>query len=91
MVFQQAAHVLLPGKQQQRAREKAALSADEQRRIRDSTLAQYEREGSAYFSTARLWDDGIIDPADTRSILGLCLDIALTMPVRRSHPPVFRM
>jgi 3-methylcrotonyl-CoA carboxylase beta subunit len=91
MGAQQAAHVLLTVKQQQRAREKAALSEDEQRRIRDSTLAQYEREGSAYFSTARLWDDGIIDPADTRSILGLCLDIASTMPVRQSHPPVFRM
>jgi 3-methylcrotonyl-CoA carboxylase beta subunit len=91
MGAQQAAHVLLTVKQQQRAREKAALTEDEQRRIRDSTLAQYEREGSAYFSTARLWDDGIIDPAETRSILGLCLDIALTMPVRRSHPPVFRM
>ena len=50
-----------------------------------------DREGSAYFSTARLWDDGILDPRETRSILGLCLDIAMTMPVRRSHPPVFRM
>ena len=91
MGAQQAAHVLLTVKQQQRAREQAALSEDEQRRILDSTIAQYEREGSATFSTARLWDDGIIDPASTRSILGLCLDIAMTMPVRRSHPPVFRM
>ena len=91
MGAQQAAHVLLTVKQQQRAREQATLSEDEQRRILDSTIAQYEREGSATFSTARLWDDGIIDPASTRSILGLCLDLALTMPVRRSHPPVFRM
>ena len=91
MGAQQAAHVLLTVKQQQRAREKATLSEEEQRRIRDSTITQYEREGSPFFSTARLWDDGIIDPADTRSILGLCLDIAMTMPVRRSHPPVFRM
>lgn len=91
MGAQQAAHVLLTVKQQQRVRDKAALSEDVQRRIQDSTVAQYEREGSAYFSTARLWDDGIIDPAETRTILGLCLDIAMTMPVRRSHPPVFRM
>jgi 3-methylcrotonyl-CoA carboxylase beta subunit len=91
MGAQQAAHVLLTVKQQQRARAKAPLSEDELRKIRDSTIAQYEREGSAAFSTARLWDDGIIDPADTRSVLGLCLDIAMTMPVRRSHPPVFRM
>jgi acetyl-CoA carboxylase carboxyltransferase component len=91
MGAQQAAHVLLTVKQQQRARDKAPLTDDEQRRIRDSTIAQYEREGSALFSTARLWDDGIIDPAETRSILGFCLDLAMTMPVRRSYPPVFRM
>ena len=91
MGAQQAAQVLVTVKQQQRAREQAAVSGEEQRRIMDSTIAQYDREGSALFSTARLWDDGIINPIDTRSILGLCLDIAMTMPVRRSHPPVFRM
>ncbi len=91
MGAQQAAHVLVTVKQQLRAREQAVLSEEEERRIRDSTIAQYEREGSAAFSTSRLWDDGIIDPAETRSILGLCLDIAMTIPVRRSHPPVFRM
>jgi 3-methylcrotonyl-CoA carboxylase beta subunit len=57
----------------------------------DSIRAQYEREGSPYFSTARLWDDGIIDPVDTRKILGLCLDVAMTTPVRSSRFPVFRM
>jgi 3-methylcrotonyl-CoA carboxylase beta subunit len=91
MGAQQAAQVLVTVKQQQRAREQATVSGDEQRRIMDSTIAQYEREGSALFGTARLWDDGIINPIDTRSVLGLCLDIAMTMPVRRSHPPVFRM
>jgi 3-methylcrotonyl-CoA carboxylase beta subunit len=91
MGAQQAAQVLVTVKQQQRVREQATVSGDEQRRIMDSTIAQYEREGSALFGTARLWDDGIINPIDTRSVLGLCLDIAMTMPVRRSHPPVFRM
>jgi 3-methylcrotonyl-CoA carboxylase beta subunit len=91
MGAQQAAQVLVTVKQQQRAREQATVSGDEQRRIMDSTIAQYEREGSALFGTARLWDDGIINPIDTRPVLGLCLDIAMTMPVRRSHPPVFRM
>lgn len=91
MGAQQAAQVLLTVKQQQRARDKAALSEGEQRKITDSIQAQYERESSSYFSTARLWDDGIIDPAETRKILGLCLDIALTTPVAVSHPPVFRM
>jgi 3-methylcrotonyl-CoA carboxylase beta subunit len=87
----QAAHVLVTIKQQQRAREQTVLSPDEQRTITESTVAQYEREGSPYFSTARLWDDGIIDPVDTRRILGLCLDVAMTTPIRGSQPPVFRM
>lgn len=91
MGAQQAAQVLLTVKQQQRARDKAALSEDEQRKITDSLWAQYEREGSPYFSTARLWDDGIIDPVETRDILGLCLGVAMTTPVRLSHYPVFRM
>jgi acetyl-CoA carboxylase carboxyltransferase component len=91
MGAQQAAHVLLTVKRQQRVREKGTLSEDEERKISDATLSQYEQEGSPYFSTARLWDDGIIDPSDTRRILGLCLDIAMTAPVRGSHPPVFRM
>ncbi len=91
MGAQQAAQVLLTVKQQQRARDNAALSQDEQRKITDSIRAQYEREGNPYFSTARLWDDGIIDPVETRRILGLCLDVAMTTPVSRSHPPVFRM
>ena len=91
MGAQQAAQVLLTVKQQQRARDQASLSEDERRRIMDSIRAQYEREGSPYFSTARLWDDGIIDPVDTRKILGLCLDVAMTTPIRSSHFPVFRM
>jgi acetyl-CoA carboxylase carboxyltransferase component len=91
MGAQQAAQVLLTVKQQQRARDKASLSEDERQRIMDSIRAQYEREGSPYFSTARLWDDGIIDPVNTRNILGLCLDVAMTTPIRSSHFPVFRM
>ena len=91
MGAQQAAQVLLTVKQQQRAREKAVLSQDEQRKMNESILAQYEREGSPYFSSARLWDDGIIDPLETRRIVGLCLDVATTTPIRESHPPVFRM
>jgi acetyl-CoA carboxylase carboxyltransferase component len=87
----QAAQVLVTIKQQQRAREGAALSPDDAKAIYDSTVAQYEKEGDPLFSTARLWDDGIIDPVETRKILGLCLDIAMTAPARKSRPPVFRM
>jgi len=91
MGAQQAAEVLVTVKQQQRARDASEFPESERRRIRETTMAQYDREGSALFSTARLWDDGIINPVETRSILGLCLDIAMTVPVRRSYSPVFRM
>ncbi len=91
MGAQQAAQVLLTVKQQQRVRDKVALSEDEQRKITDSTRTQYEQEGSPYFSTARLWDDGIINPVETRRILGLCLDVALTTPIQLSRFPIFRM
>ena len=91
MGAQQAAQVLATLKEQQRAREKAAFSDDERRRITEATQRQYEQEGSPYFSSARLWDDGILDPTDTRRVMGLCLDLAASSPVKDSHAPVFRM
>jgi acetyl-CoA carboxylase carboxyltransferase component len=91
MGAQQAAQVLVTVKEQQRAREHGALSDDERRRITEATLRQYVQEGSPYFSSARLWDDGILDPMDTRRVLGLCLDLAALSPVKESHAPVFRM
>jgi 3-methylcrotonyl-CoA carboxylase beta subunit len=91
MGAQQAAHVLTTVKQQQRERDHGSLSENERRRIVEATLSQYEREGSPYFSTARLWDDGIIDPVETRKVLGLCLDVAMAVPMRESHAPVYRM
>ena len=51
----------------------------------------YEAEGSPYYSTARLWDDGIIDPADTRRVLGLSLAAALNAPLGERGFGVFRM
>jgi len=54
-------------------------------------LETYEREGSPYFATARLWDDGIIDPADTRRVLALGLEAALCAPIPETHFGVFRM
>lgn len=91
MGAQQAAQVLVTVKAQQRAREKATLTEDERRRIAESTLRQYEQEGSPYFSSARLWDDGVLDPLDTRRVIGFCLDLAASSPVKDSHAPVFRM
>ncbi len=53
--------------------------------------AQYEREGHPYYATARLWDDGIIDPAETRRVVGLCLSAALNAPIEETRFGVFRM
>jgi 3-methylcrotonyl-CoA carboxylase beta subunit len=83
--------VLVTVKEQQRTREKATLGDDERRRITEATLRQYEQEGSPYFSSARLWDDGILDPVETRRVLGFCLDLAASAPVKESRAPVFRM
>jgi len=53
--------------------------------------SQYETQGSAYYSTARLWDDGIIEPANSRTVLGLSLSAALNAPIAREGFGVFRM
>ncbi len=52
---------------------------------------KYEREGDPYYATARLWDDGIIDPADTRDVLGLAMAAALNAPAGETRFGVFRM
>lgn len=91
MGSQQAAQVLTTVKQQQRERAHEPFTEGEKHRITASTFKQYDQESSPYYSTARLWDDGVIDPVDTRRVLGLCLDLAMTRAIRESHPPVFRM
>ena len=88
----QAADVLTTIKQDQLAREGgdpldgAALEA-----YRAPILAKYEEEGSPYYSTARLWDDGVIDPRDTRDVLGLCLATARNGPRPERGYGIFRM
>jgi 3-methylcrotonyl-CoA carboxylase beta subunit len=54
-------------------------------------LEGYEREGSPYFATARLWDDGVIDPLDTRRVLALGISAALHAPIPETRFGVFRM
>ncbi len=88
---EQAAGVLTTVKRDQLAREGKAFSAEEERSIADPVLAKYETEGSPYYSTARLWDDGVIDPADTRTVLGLGLSIAYNAPMDPPKFGVFRM
>lgn len=88
----QAADVLTTVKQDQRAREGLKpMVGDELEVFRKPILDKYETEGSPYYSTARLWDDGIIDPRDTRDILGLCLATARNAPLPDERFGVFRM
>jgi 3-methylcrotonyl-CoA carboxylase beta subunit len=54
-------------------------------------LEQYETQGHPYYASARLWDDGVIDPADTRMVLGLGISAALNAPIRKTRFGVFRM
>ena len=65
--------------------------ADEEEAFKAPIRAQYETQGHPYYATARLWDDGIIDPADTRRVLGLALSAALNAPIRPTRFGVFRM
>ncbi len=89
---EQAANVLLTIKQEQLARRgEPDLSAAEQAAFKQPILDQYDREGSPYYSSARLWDDGILDPAETRRVLGLALSACLNTPVESTRFGVFRM
>jgi acetyl-CoA carboxylase carboxyltransferase component len=87
---EQAASVLTQVKQEQRARLGQPMSAEEAEALRAPILAKYEEEGSPYYSTARLWDDGIIAPADTRTVLGLGISAALNAPIPETRFGVFR-
>jgi acetyl-CoA carboxylase carboxyltransferase component len=88
---EQAAGVLTTVKRDQLAREGRQLSADEEEAIRGPLLEKYEREGSPYYSTARLWDDGILDPIETRQALALGLSAAFNAPIPDAKFGVFRM
>jgi 3-methylcrotonyl-CoA carboxylase beta subunit/propionyl-CoA carboxylase len=88
---EQAAGVLTTVKREQLARDGKTLAPGEEAAIRDPILEKYEREGSPYYSTARLWDDGILDPAATREALALGLSLAFNAPIPAPKFGVFRM
>ena len=92
MGAEQAANVLLTVKQDQLARRGEPLMTPEQQdAFRAPTLDQFESQGHPYYATARLWDDGIIDPAETRQVLGLALSACLNAPIPDTNYGVFRM
>jgi acetyl-CoA carboxylase carboxyltransferase component len=89
---EQAANVLLTVKRDQLARQgKPDLTEAEQADFKQPILDTYEREGSPYYSSARLWDDGILDPAETRRVLGLALSACLNQATEATKYGVFRM
>jgi acetyl-CoA carboxylase carboxyltransferase component len=88
---EQAAGVLTTVKKDQLAREQKALSAGEEAEIRRPILEKYDAEGSPYYSTARLWDDGILDPAQTRNALALGISASYNAPIAPATFGVFRM
>ena len=91
MGAQQAAGVLVQVKREQAERAGQPFSAGDEEAIRQPILAQYERQGHPYYSSARLWDDGVIDPAQTREVLALALSASLNAPIEPSAFGVFRM
>jgi acetyl-CoA carboxylase carboxyltransferase component len=89
---EQAANVLLTIKQDQLAREnKPPLTTEQAEAFKMPILDEYERTGNPYYATARVWDDGVIDPAETRTVLGLALSIVLNSPRTGGGFGVFRM
>lgn len=88
---EQAAGVLAQVKKEQKERTGESWSADEEAAFKQPIIDNYEHQGHPYYASARLWDDGVIDPADTRYVLGLSLSAALNKPIEETQFGIFRM
>ncbi|MBT9528992.1 MAG: methylcrotonoyl-CoA carboxylase, partial [Pseudomonas sp.] len=88
---EQAAGVLVQVKREQAERAGLSFSAEEEAKIKQPILEQYEHQGHPYYSSARLWDDGVIDPAQTRDVLALALSASLNAPIEPTRFGIFRM
>ncbi|MBN2697513.1 MAG: acyl-CoA carboxylase subunit beta [Bacteroidales bacterium] len=88
---EQAADVLATIKEDQLREQGKTLSDEERKAIRKPILEKYEKEGSAYYSTSRLWDDGIIDPKDTRRIIALAISMSLNKKFEEPRVGIYRM
>jgi len=88
---EQAASVLATVQAEQRRREGKDWTPEEEKALKDPIIQRFEAEGSPYFSSARIWDDGVIDPVDSRRVLGLSLSAALNAPIEETKFGVFRM
>lgn len=88
---EQAAGVLVQVKREQAERNGQTFSNEEEAQLKQPILEQYERQGHPFYSSARLWDDGVIDPAQTRDLLGLAISASLNAPIEPTRFGVFRM
>jgi 3-methylcrotonyl-CoA carboxylase beta subunit len=88
---EQAAGVLAQVKREQKERINEQWSAEQEAQFKQPIIDTYETQGHPYYASARLWDDGVIDPADTRQVLGLCISASLNKPIEDTRFGVFRM
>jgi 3-methylcrotonyl-CoA carboxylase beta subunit len=88
---EQAAGVLAQVKRDQRERAGEGWSEEEEAAFKQPILDRYEEQGHPYYASARLWDDGVIDPAQTRQVLGLAISASLNKPMEETRFGVFRM
>jgi len=88
---EQAADVLVDIKLAQLKKEGVTLSEEEIAAIREPLLADYEKESDAYHSTSEIWDDGIIDPVDTRNALGIAISASLNESIEEPSYGIFRV
>lgn len=91
MGAEQAAGVLVQVKREQAERAGDTFSDEQEHALRRPILEQYEQQGHPYYSSARLWDDGVIDPAQSREVLALAISVALNAPIEPTRFGVFRM
>ncbi len=88
---EQAAGVLAQVKRDQKTAAGEQWSDEQEQAFKQPVIDTYERQGHPYYASARLWDDGVIDPADTRQVLGLCISASLNKPIEETRFGVFRM
>ena len=88
---EQAAGVLAQVKREQKQRAGEDWSQADEAAFKQPIIDDYEHQGHPYYASARLWDDGVIDPADTRHVLGLCISASLNKPIEDTRFGVFRM
>ncbi len=88
---EQAANVLAQVTREKKARHQEAWSHQDENALKAPLIEQYQKQSHAYYSSARLWDDGVIDPVDTRQVLGLSLFAAFNAPIPETHFGLFRM